>query len=74
MRGKSLKPTNYARRLVFGLLRGDTGGISPGKRLRVEHESAGRVGGIFMKGSGVKTGEGSPLQCKENVGEVEGVT
>ena len=36
---------------MYGPTRGDLGGVSPGKRLRVEHVSVGRDGGVFTNGS-----------------------
>lgn len=35
------------RGYIVDPLRGDDGGISPGKRLCVEHVNAGREGGVF---------------------------
>jgi len=50
-RGRISKSLAPGRGLVYGPTRGDLGGVSPGKRLRVEHVSVGRDGGVFTNGS-----------------------
>lgn len=61
-RGKLVKSNAPTRGLVFGPLRGETGGISSGKRLRVEHERVGRASGAYTAGMDGIRGTRSQVQ------------
>ncbi|CAL9226597.1 unnamed protein product [Arabidopsis halleri] len=67
-KGKAVKQSVPARGLVYGPTRGETGetgGISSGKRLRVEEVSVGRDGGVFTAGMVGTESESRVLQSGE---------
>ncbi|CAE5964586.1 unnamed protein product [Arabidopsis arenosa] len=64
-RGKLVKSNAPTRGLVFGPGRGEVLGISSGKRLRVENESVGRAGGVYIAGSDGLRDTGSQAQGNE---------
>lgn len=64
-KGKAVKQSVPARGFVYGPTRGETGGISSGKRLRVEEVSVGRDGGVFTAGMVGTESESRVLQSGE---------
>ncbi|CAE6262293.1 unnamed protein product [Arabidopsis arenosa] len=71
VRGKNMRSSAPGRGLVFGPIRGESDGISPGKRLRVETVSAGRAGGVYTNGA-ENIEKSTSRQIVESVGIVGG--
>lgn len=73
-KGKPGKPNASMKGLVFGPIRGESRVFNSGKRLRVEQENVGRLGGVYSIGSPeIVAGEGQ-IQDRIIMTTMKGVT